>query len=82
QSIAFHRAFGTSAMDNEQNTMAQVTTMEMEAIRVMMGVDDKPVDPFPIVKIHDGLEERNGGYSVNLEEFLASYDESEATDEA
>ncbi|MEL7235768.1 MAG: DMT family transporter, partial [Chloroflexota bacterium] len=40
QRIAFHRAFGTSEMDNEQQTMAQVTTMEMIAIRDLMGVEN------------------------------------------
>lgn len=74
QRIAFHRAFGTSDMDNEHGTMSQVTTMEIQAIRQMMGVENKPVDPFPIMKMHKGLQEREGGYSVNLEEFLANYD--------
>jgi drug/metabolite transporter (DMT)-like permease len=74
QRIAFHRAFGTSELDNAENTMAHITTTEMQAIRVMMGVDDKPVDPFPVMKMHQGLEERDGGYSVDLAEFLASYD--------
>lgn len=75
QRIAFHRAFGTSDLDDEHNTMATVTTMEIQAIRVMMGVDEKPVDPFPIMKMQQGLEERDaGGFTVDLAAFLANYD--------
>jgi hypothetical protein len=77
QRIAFHRAFGTSELDDEHNTMATVTTMEMQAIRDMMGVDNKPVDPFPIKEMHKGLEEHDGGYSVNLREFLDNYEGEE-----
>jgi hypothetical protein len=76
QRIAFHRAFGTSDLDDEHNTMATVTTMEMQAIRDMMGVQDKPVDPLPIIRAKDGLEERDaGGLSVDLAAFLANFDE-------
>lgn len=77
QRIAFHRAFGTEALDNAQNTMASVTTMEMQAIRNMMGVENKPVDPFPIKEMHKGLEEHDGGYSVDLREFLDNYEGEE-----
>ncbi|MEM6281360.1 MAG: DMT family transporter [Chloroflexota bacterium] len=77
QRIAFHRAFGTTEMDNEQETMQQVTTMEMIAIRDMMGVENKPVDPFPIYEVNRGLQEHNGGYSVDLQEFLDNYDGEE-----
>ncbi len=75
QRIAFHRAFGTSELDDEFQTMQNITTMEMQAIRTMMGVDDKPVDPFPIKSVHEGLQEHDGGYTVDLEAFLANYDE-------
>jgi hypothetical protein len=75
QRIVFHRAFGTSDMDNEHNTMSTLTTGEMQAIRNMMGVDSGPVDPFPIVKMQQGLEERSGGFSVDLKEFLDNYEE-------
>ena len=74
QKIAFHRAFGDPNMDNEFGTMGAITTMEIVAIRDMMGVDNKPVDPFPIVKMQKGLEERDGGFSVNLQEFLDNYE--------
>lgn len=77
QRIAFHRAFGTSELDDEHQTMASITTMEIHAIRMMMGVDEKPVDPFPIMKMHKGLTEREGGYSVDLNEFLANYKDNE-----
>lgn len=50
QSIAFHRAFGTSAMDNSEGTMGQITTQEMVAIQQMMGASFGGVDPFPIGK--------------------------------
>ncbi|MFZ4813044.1 MAG: DMT family transporter [Phototrophicaceae bacterium] len=73
QKIAFHRAFGTSEEDNDDNTMSKLTTMEIHAIRDMMGVDRKPVDPFPIMKMHEGLTERAGGYSVDLKAFLEGY---------
>ena len=76
QRIAFHRAFGTKELDDEHNTMANITTMEIHAIRDMMGVDDKPVDPFPIMKMQKGLEEGDaGGFTVDLATFLANYDE-------
>ena len=48
QSIAFHRAFGTSTLDNESGTMAALTTQEMTAIQKMMGAQSGAIDPYPI----------------------------------
>jgi len=48
QRIAFHRAFGTHEHDNEQGTMAALTTQEMVAIQRMMGAEMGGLDPFPI----------------------------------
>jgi drug/metabolite transporter (DMT)-like permease len=48
QRIAFHRAFGRDEHDNEFGVMAQITTAEMQMIQRMMGVDGKPVNPFPL----------------------------------
>lgn len=48
QRIAFHRAFGNDEQDNEFGVMAQLTTTEMRMIQRMMGVDGKPVNPFPL----------------------------------
>ncbi|MFN8378354.1 MAG: DMT family transporter [Anaerolineae bacterium] len=48
QRIAFHRAFGKDEHDNEFGVMAQLTTAEMQMIQRMMGVEDKPVNPFPL----------------------------------
>ncbi len=48
QRIAFHRAFGKDEQDNEFGVMAQLTTSEMRMIQRMMGVDGKPVNPFPL----------------------------------
>lgn len=81
QRIAFHRAFGTQEQDNDQQTMALVTTMEIQAIQAMMGVDSKPVDPFPIHKLTRGLEEHDGGFSVDLEAFLEEYDSTQDDEE-
>lgn len=50
QRIAFHRAFGTEEHDNEFGVMAQLTTAEMQMIQRMMGVDGKPVNPFPLAR--------------------------------
>lgn len=50
QRIAFHRAFGKAEHDNEAMIMSKITTMDMQAIQKMMGVDGKAVDPFPISK--------------------------------
>lgn len=48
QRIAFHRAFGKDEHDNEFGVMAQITTAEMQMIQRMMGVEGKPVNPFPL----------------------------------
>jgi drug/metabolite transporter (DMT)-like permease len=50
QRIAFHRAFGTSELDNTENTMGTLTTQEMVAIQRMMGAELGGIDPFPIGK--------------------------------
>ncbi len=50
QKIAFHRAFGKLEDDNEEQTMSQLTTEELQAIRRMMGAQVGGVDPFPIGK--------------------------------
>jgi drug/metabolite transporter (DMT)-like permease len=50
QRIAFHRAFGTSELDNSENTMGTLTTQEMIAIQRMMGAESGGIDPFPIAK--------------------------------
>ena len=43
--IAFHRAFGKEDSDD---TVSTLTTVEMQAIRSMMGAEEGPMDPFPI----------------------------------
>jgi uncharacterized membrane protein len=50
QRIAFHRAFGTTELDNTENTMGTLTTQEMVAIQRMMGAELGGIDPFPIGK--------------------------------
>jgi DME family drug/metabolite transporter len=81
QSIAFHHAFGTTHLDNDEQTMSSITTVEIQAIRDMMGVDSGPVDPFPIIKMHSkGIEERDGGFTVDLQEFLEDYDATHPED--
>lgn len=50
QRIAFHRAFGRPEHDNEHRVMESLTTVEMEMIRQMMGADNKPVQPLPMLK--------------------------------
>jgi drug/metabolite transporter (DMT)-like permease len=50
QRIAFHRAFGTTELDNESGTMTSVTTQEILAIQRMMGAQMGGIDPFPIGK--------------------------------
>ncbi len=45
QQIAFHRAFGK---EGPEDTVARLTTGEMQAIRSMMGAEEGPTDPFPI----------------------------------
>jgi drug/metabolite transporter (DMT)-like permease len=52
QRIAFHRAFGTQALDNLQGTMGTITTQEMQAIQRMMGAEVGGLDPFPIGKLN------------------------------
>lgn len=52
QRIAFHRAFGTTELDNELGTMAAVTTQELQAIQRMMGASSGALDPFPIGKVN------------------------------
>jgi drug/metabolite transporter (DMT)-like permease len=47
QRIAFHRAFGKAEHDNEFGVMAEISTLELQAIRKMMGAES-PVDPFPM----------------------------------
>jgi len=48
QRIAFHRAFGTKGHDNQEGTMAAITTQEIVAIQRMMGARLGGLDPFPI----------------------------------
>ena len=81
QRIAFHRAFLShqTPSNPEDEIMASISPEEMIAIRRMMGVSETPVDPFPIVATKQGLNEHSGGYSVDLEEFLKNYHESEET---
>ncbi|MBK8025408.1 MAG: DMT family transporter [Chloroflexi bacterium] len=50
QRIAFHRAFGRPEHDNEFGVMESLTPSEMEMIRQMMGADNKPVQPLPMIK--------------------------------
>jgi drug/metabolite transporter (DMT)-like permease len=47
QRIAFHRAFGKAEHDNEFGVMAEISTLELQAIRKMMGAKSS-VDPFPL----------------------------------
>lgn len=61
QWIAFHRAFGKDDPDTD-DVMAKLSTSELRAIREMMGVDDKPTDPFPM--------KTTGQYRVDLTAFL------------
>jgi len=60
QKIAFHRAFGKPEMDNPEQSMSSLTTLEMKAIQNMLGAQNGPVDPFPI----------ESGVSVDLSAFL------------
>jgi hypothetical protein len=62
QWIAFHRAFGKEDLEKEDDVMTTLTTAELQAIRDMMGVDGKPLDPFPINPAAQ--------YSVDLSVFL------------
>lgn len=61
QWIAFHRAFGKDDPDTD-DVMAKLSTSELRAIREMMGVDDKPTNPFPM--------KTTGQYRVDLTAFL------------
>lgn len=69
QWIAFHRAFGKEDLHQENDVMSKITTGELRAIRSMMGVDGKPIDPFPINPA--------GQYSVDLTVFLSDSDSSQ-----
>jgi len=62
QWIAFQHAFAKKEEEGSNNVMSQITTAELQAIRDMMGVDGKPLDPFPINSPQ--------GYSVDLTSFL------------
>jgi drug/metabolite transporter (DMT)-like permease len=68
QRIAFHRAFGTKEQDNEYGIMGKITTMELAAIRKMMGAKDGMVDPFPISR----------GTYLSADEMQAYLDAAEA----
>lgn len=67
QWIAFQHAFAKKSEEGSNNVMAQITTAEIQAIRDMMGVDGKPIDPFPINSPQ--------GYSVDLTSFLKAGDD-------
>ncbi|MGJ3239573.1 MAG: DMT family transporter [Anaerolineae bacterium] len=56
QRIAFHRAFGTQETDNLENTMGSITTQELLAIQKMMGAQIGGLDPFPISKSQQVLD--------------------------
>lgn len=62
QWIAFQHAFAKKSEEGSNNVMSQISTAEIQAIRDMMGVDGKPIDPFPINSPQ--------GYSVDLTTFL------------
>lgn len=68
QRIAFHRAFGTSELDNAEGTMTNITTQEMVAIQRMMGAKTGGLDPFPIGKSRR-FEEEN---MLSTDEILAT----------
>ncbi len=72
QSIAFHRAFGKNSPETDDEVMSKVTTLELQAIKQMMGVDDRPTDPFPI---------KRSGQSIDLSVFLKKSDEENPTTE-
>lgn len=73
QWIAFHRAFAKGDPDKEEDVMSKVTTLELEAIRTMMGAQDGPMDPYPI--------NPTAHYSVDLTVFLRNEAEDTDTDE-
>lgn len=56
QRIAFHRAFGTHETDNSEGTMGAITTQEMIAIQRMMGAEIGGIDPYPIGKTRQIIE--------------------------
>ena len=62
QWIAFHQAFARGDPDLEQDAMSKLSTSEMRAIRDMLGVDGRPMDPLPINPA--------GEYSIDLSVFL------------
>ncbi|MBZ0298805.1 MAG: DMT family transporter [Anaerolineae bacterium] len=74
QWIAFHRAFAKEDVDAEQDVMGTLTTMEMEAIRAMMGADSGPMDPYPI--------NPTAHYTVDLSLFLHNQDDETVDDQA
>lgn len=78
QKIVFYQAFGDPATKNPHSAFDPITTQEIHMIREMMGVKNEPVDPFPIVKMQRGLEERNGGFTVDLQAFLENYEDDES----
>jgi hypothetical protein len=57
QRIAFHRAYGTRELDNAESTMGTITTQEMIAIQRMMGAELGGIDPYPIGKSKQFLNE-------------------------
>jgi drug/metabolite transporter (DMT)-like permease len=70
QWIAFQHAFAKKGEEGSNNVMAQISTAEIQAIRDMMGVDGKPIDPFPINSPQ--------GYSVDLTSFLKEANDQDA----
>lgn len=62
QWIAFHRAFARGDPDLENDAVGKLSTQELHAIRDMLGVDGRPLDPFPINPA--------GEYSVDLSVFV------------
>ncbi|MAS35305.1 MAG: hypothetical protein CL610_14930 [Anaerolineaceae bacterium] len=73
QWIAFHRAFAKDEPEQEEDVMSKVTTMELEAIRNMMGAKTGPMDPYPI--------NPTAHYSVDLSLFLQDDDSTPTPDE-
>ncbi len=72
QWIAFHRAFGKEDIDREDDVMTKLSTTELQSIRHMMGVDGKPMDPFPINPA--------GEYHVDLTALLPPYKKTDKPD--
>ncbi|MBZ0293552.1 MAG: DMT family transporter [Anaerolineae bacterium] len=67
QWIAFHRAFGKEDAEGS-DVMSELSAAELQSIRQMMGVDGKPMDPFPINPA--------GEYHVDLSAFLPDQPQS------